>query len=177
MISAPEIDQYTIQSVLSDCEGAQNMTDNLIIHAVSVKEHDRQLEKVLSTLQANGLTLNTDTCVYRMTELEFRGFLLSEKGIGPTSAKVEAMKNAQRPKSASEVRSFLGLVNFSARFVDDLATKAEPLRKLTRKNIAFKWQTEQEKAFRYLKEDLAQADSLVYFDPNLRCILWPMQVQ
>ena len=94
------------------------------------------------------------------------GFLLSEKGIGLTSAKAEAVKKAQRPKSASEVRSFSGLVSFSARFIDDLATKAELLRKLTRKNVAFKWQTEQEKAFKCLNEDLAQADSLAYFDPK-----------
>ena len=68
------------------------------------------------------------------------------------------MKNAERPKSASEVRSFLGLVHFSARFIcNDLATKAEPLRKLTRKNVPFKWQTQQEKAFKCLKENLAQA--------------------
>ena len=92
------------------------------------------------------------------------GFLLSEKGIGLTSAKVEAVKKAQRPKSASEVRSFSGLVSLSARFIDDLATKAESLRKLTPKNIAFKWQTEQKKAFKHLKGDLTQADSLAYFD-------------
>ena len=49
---------------------------------------------------------------------------------------------------------------------DDFATKAEQLGKLTRRNVPFKWQTEQEKAFKRLKEDLAQADGLAYFDPN-----------
>ena len=38
------------------------------------------------------------------------------------------------------------------------------MRKLTRKNVPFKWQTEAEKAFKRLKEDFAQADSLAYFD-------------
>ena len=61
-----------------------------------------------------------------MTELEFMGVLLSGKGIGLTSTKVEAMKNAQRPKLTSEVHSILGLVSFSAWFTDDLATKVEP---------------------------------------------------
>ena len=63
MTSAPEIYPYTIQSMLSDCEGAQNMTDNITIDANSVEEHDRGLEEVLSTLQANGLTLNPYKCV------------------------------------------------------------------------------------------------------------------
>ena len=62
--SAPEIYQFTIQNVLSDCEGARNMTDDIIIHADFVEEHDRRLEKVLSTLQANWLTLNSkQVCV------------------------------------------------------------------------------------------------------------------
>ena len=58
----------------------------------------------------------------------------------------------------------MGLVSLSARFIDALATKAEPLRKLTRETVPFKWQTK-EKAFKRLK-DLAQADSLAYFDPK-----------
>ena len=101
-----------------------------------------------------------------MMELEFMGFLLSEKGIGSTSAKVEAVRNTQRPKSLSGVRNLLGPVSFSAQFIDDLATKMEPLWKLMQKNVLFKCQTEQEKAFKHLKEDLAQVDRLAYFDPK-----------
>ena len=164
--SAPEIYQYTIQQVLKDCPGSKNMTDDIIIYADSVEEHDRRLEKVLTTLKENGLTLNKDKCVYRMDQLQFMGFLLSEKGIGPSSEKVKAVRNAERPKSASEVRSFLGLVNFNARFIPDLATKSEALRKLTRKDNSFKWGTEQEKAFQTLKDDLAKATELAYFDPQ-----------
>ena len=104
--SAPEIYQFTIQNVLSDCEGARNMTDDIIIHADFVEEHDRRLEKVLSTLQVNWLTLSPNKCVYRMRELEFMGFLLSEKGMGPTSAKVEAVKNAQRPNQQQRSEAF-----------------------------------------------------------------------
>ena len=35
-------------------------------------------------------------------------------------------------------------VNFSARFIPNLATTAEALRKLTRKNVPFKWGQEQQ---------------------------------
>lgn len=137
------------------------MTDDIIVYADTVEEHDRRLEKVLSTLQEKGLTRNPEKCVYRMSKLQFMGFLLSEKGFGPTSAKVEAVKNAERPTSVSEVRSFLGLVNFSAKFINNLATKSEPLRRLTKKTVPFSWGKEQEEAFQRLKEDLAKADTRV----------------
>ena len=55
------------------------------------------------------------------------GYLLSERGIGSTSAKVKTVKNARRPETASEVPSFIGLVNFSARFIPDLTTVSESL--------------------------------------------------
>ena len=72
-----------------------------------------------------------------MCELEFIGHLLSAQGIGPTQSKVEAVTDATQPESATEVRSFLGLVNICARFIPDLATVSEPLRKLTRKDVHF----------------------------------------
>ena len=42
--------------------------------------------------------------------------------------KVKAVADACEPTDAAEVRSFLGLVNFTARFIPDLATQSVPLR-------------------------------------------------
>lgn len=56
------------------------------------------------------------------------GHVLFEKGIAPTEEKVKAVLEAREPATVSEMRSFLGLVNFCSRFIPDLATTAEPLR-------------------------------------------------
>ena len=50
------------------------------------------------------------------------------------------------------MRIFLGLLNFQARFLPDLAFVSEPLRKLTRKGTAFVWGKEQQNAFANLKK-------------------------
>lgn len=55
-------------------------------------------------------------------------------------------------------------MNFNARFISDLATKSEPLRKLRRKNTPFEWNEEQERAFNLLKEEITKAGTLGYFD-------------
>ncbi|KAL9962009.1 hypothetical protein ACROYT_G031061 [Oculina patagonica] len=45
---------------------------------------------------------------------------------------------------------------------------AEPLRQLTRKGVAFKWDKDQQKAFKTLKERLASAETLAYYDKDAR---------
>ena len=66
------------------------------------------------------------------------------------------------------MRSFLGLVNFSARFIPDLATTSEPLRQLTSKGVVFQWTKVHENAFNKLKSQLANAESLAYFDKDAK---------
>jgi len=50
---------------------------------------------------------------------------------------VKAVVDAREPTNAAEVRSFLGLVNFTARFIPDLATVSAPLRQLTKNGEPF----------------------------------------
>ena len=161
--SAPEINQHAIQQVLHGCEGVRNISDHIILHAKDDQQHDERLEKLLERLQQRGLTLNREKCKFRMAQLEFMGYFLSTCGIGPTESKVEAVLNAREPESVAEVRSFMGLVNFSAKFIPDLATVCEPLRQLTRKGISFKWGKKQQEAFKALKETLASAETLAYY--------------
>lgn len=75
-----------------------------------------------------------------------------------------AIEKFRAPKTPEKVRSFLGLVNFCAAFIPNLATINEPLRKLTRKGIKFEWGKAQEIAFKELKEKLMNVKSLGIFD-------------
>ena len=75
------------------------------------------------------------------------GMLLSEKGIGPTADRVKALLEVEERKSASDVRTFLGLATYSSWFIPHFATISEPLRPLTRKEILFAFGPEQKKPF------------------------------
>ena len=54
-------------------------------------------------------------------EIEFLGNVISSCGIKPSESKVEAICKAKRPSNVTELRSFLGLVNFLSRFVPKLS--------------------------------------------------------
>ena len=92
------------------------------------------------------------------------GLLVSKYGIGPTEEKVRAVLESSRPTTPTEVRSFLGMVGFSACFIPNFATIAEPLRGISRQETPFVWGSEQEASFQELKLQLASAPVLAYFD-------------
>ena len=86
--SAPEVYQHVIQLALSDCEGVANISDDIIVHGKTTKEHDERLKRVLEKLKEKNLTLNAEKCKFHMTKLVFMGLMLTTKGTGPTEEKV-----------------------------------------------------------------------------------------
>ena len=93
----------------------------------------------MERLKAKNLTLNAEKCRFHMTQMVFMGLVLSNNGIGPTEDKVKAIVDARELQSASEVRSFLGLASYNARFIPDFATVAEPLHRLTKSGVCFEF--------------------------------------
>ena len=78
--------------------------------------------------------------------------------------KGQGVVEASQPQSPIKVRSFLGLVRFSARLKPDFSTTADHLRKMARQGESFTWGEEQEKSFQELKRQIASAPVLAYFD-------------
>ena len=161
---APEMYNKIISQTLSDLQGVSNIFDDIIVHGRNDEEHDARLDALLFRLQEKGLTLNLEKCQFRMPHVNFMGVILSEHGIGMADTKIQAVADFREPQTVSEVKSFLGLVNFSGRFIPNLASESEPLRKLTRKGVPFVWGHEQEMCFNKLKSHLANAENLGYFD-------------
>ena len=101
-----------------------------------------------------------------MDKLTFVGMVLSANGISRAADKVEAVIKEREPQNASETRSFFGLVNYRGRFIPDLATISEPLRRLTKAGMPFVFGKEQKEAFEELKKRLSSAETLGYFDKD-----------
>ena len=90
-----------------------NIADDLIIHENGVEEHDSRLFAVLDRLGQVGLAKNDNKCELRLSKLPFSKHELTSDGIKPSEEKFAEIRDASAPKDACEVRSFMGLVQYS----------------------------------------------------------------
>lgn len=163
---ASEIFQRIVSQLLQGIEGVANSQDDIRIGGRTQEEHDCRLKIVLERLRQSGITLNESKCVFGVPEINFLGHHLSANGIKPTQTSQQVLQEFRAPENKAEVRSFLGLINFSARFVPNFSTITEPLRELTKKNSEFIWQDEHQKAFQMLKDIIGKAPALGYYDKD-----------
>ncbi|PFX23985.1 Retrovirus-related Pol polyprotein from transposon 17.6 [Stylophora pistillata] len=166
--SAPEKYQQIIRDVLRGCAGVANIADDLIVHGGDVEEHDKRLFAVLDRLSGVGLTVNGDRCQFRLLKLTFFGHELTSDGINPCEQKIAAIRDARPPKDANDVRSFMGIVQCSSKFMPDVASIAKPIQELTRKGVVFHWGNEQQAAFEELNCLITQAETLACFKVGCR---------
>ena len=164
--SASEVFQHTIQTVIGSVKGAKNISDDIIIHGATTEEHDISLDRTLAALHSNGLTINLSKCEFRLPKIEFFGYVFSADGLSPDPKKVQDLKEMSEPKSAAEVRSFLGMAQYSARFIKNFATLSEPLRQLTKQGSTWSWGLNESKAFTAIKDALSDDTTTRYFDPT-----------
>ena len=74
--------------------------------------------------------------------MEYLGHRIDKEGISALPRKVKAIANAPHPTNVQELRSFLGLINYYGKFIQDLATLLYPLNQLLQPNKKWEWTTD-----------------------------------
>ena len=112
---------------------------------------------VLQALRDHQLYAKFSKCEFWLTEVKFLGHVLSVSGVSVDPEKVDAVLSWERPKSVFEIHSFLGLVGYYRRFIEDFSRLAAPVTGLTRMEVKYEWNDPCERAFQELKKRLTSA--------------------
>jgi hypothetical protein len=169
--ASPAILQSSVDVILQGIDNVAAIQDDILVTCKDDGDHLRNLEATLSSLQEYGVRLKLEKCKFMQESVTYLGCIISASGIQPTEEKVEAVKNAPRPENSTQLRSFLGMVNFFGKFIKNLTTILHPLNRLLQKGREFKWSPECERAFQSTKNSLTSTNVLVHYNPELPLIL------
>ncbi|RUS85038.1 hypothetical protein EGW08_007222 [Elysia chlorotica] len=162
--SCPAIWQRTIESIFGDIPNTVIYFDNMFVTGENQTEHLKTLEAVLTRCEEKGLTLKERKCEFMKEEIDFLGYRLTKEGLLPQHSKISAIKQAPEPKNISELRAFLGMVNYYSQFLPNLSHNLAPLYELLKKNQAWSWTSKQVHAFKTIKEQLSSHVLLVHYN-------------
>ncbi|XP_046612657.1 uncharacterized protein K02A2.6-like [Neodiprion virginianus] len=92
------------------------------------------------------------------------------KRLNEGEAKIKSVKDAPKPKDVSELRSFLGSINYYGSFIENMAQKLRALYECLEKD-KFEWTEVCDKTFEKIKRELVSDKILVHFDPQKQTVL------
>ena len=108
--------------------------DVLIYSKDSLEDHIKEVQRALELLYNAGLSAKISKCKFAHRELIFVGHLIRDGKIFPNPEKIEAVTKFPTPTTVTQVKSFLGLVNYYRRFIRGFAQIATPLYALLKKD-------------------------------------------
>ncbi|XP_020263054.1 uncharacterized protein LOC109839034 [Asparagus officinalis] len=145
----PFLDQFVIVFI-----------NDILIYLRSESEHEQHLCLALQTLREHQLYAKFNKCEFWISKIRFLGHIVSREGIAVDLAKVSAVLDWEPPKTVTKIRSFLGLVGYYRKFIQDFLKITMPLTRLTKKGVQFSWSMKCQKAFDTLKAKLTTASVL-----------------
>ena len=138
--------------------------DDILVSGGSPEEHLAILEEVFGRLQEHGIRFNPAKCIFFQSGLEFLGHWIDKNGICPLPQKMDAIMEAKSPTNVTELKSYLGLLNYYGKFLPNLWTTLHPLHDLLQKDRPWKWTEECESVFVKSKKQLQDSPLLAHYD-------------
>lgn len=171
IVSAPAIWQREIENILRNIPGVTVFLDDIKITGSNDAEHAQRLEQVFQRLHTYNIKVNLEKSTFFADKIEYCGYVIDRQGIHKDTKKIEAIEKMPTPKNVSEVRAFIGFVNYYWRFIRNLSSILFPLNKLLHKDTRFHWTRECEIAFRQAKTAFQSNEVLAHYDSKLPLVL------
>lgn len=165
--SAPALFQRAMDQILSGLNGVQCYLDDILVTGKNEEEHLENLDATLQRLEEYGLRVRRSKCDFFQNSVEYLGHVIDSEGLHKAPSKTKALTDAPPPENVSQLRSFLGLLNYYGKFIENLSTLLQPLHELLCQGKAWKWTERRQAAFEQTKTALLDSDALTHFDPTL----------
>jgi len=164
LATGPSAFQRVIRKIIDGIDGCANILDDILVWGRTMAEHDERLRRVLQRLDKYNATVRGDKCVIGVSEVEFNGHRVSASGILPLSSNIKALVEIPVPTNQKQLLRFMCTATYYLKFVSEFASMAEPLRRLLKKDIAWSWTPQCQRAFDEIKQAVANPPVLAHFD-------------
>ncbi|KAL0932741.1 reverse transcriptase domain protein [Colletotrichum truncatum] len=140
--------------------------DDILIFSKTLEDHKKHVHQVLRKLQDAKLLVEPEKSKFHAKEVEFLGFTIAPGILKMSKDKIAAVRDWPILQNVKDVQSFIGYVNYYRRFLEGYLDKNDPLTRLSKKDVPWQWEEEQEQAFNEIKQQVTSEPILVIPNPE-----------
>ena len=167
-LNSPSWAQAAMDELFAHLTDVEVYIDDVGIFSNDQKTHLKTVGTVLTILQEHNFTVKASKCHWCQTKAPWLGHIITPTGILPNPEKIEPILQLQFPKTITELRSFIGMVNFYRAFWKRHADIMAPLTALSGRSKGKLVPTpELIAAFNKVKRVIGEQVLLAFPDPNI----------
>ena len=121
LTNANDIFEQCLHDILHGLDGVFNIADDILVIGETYGEFKDNVIRFLDQCVEKDLHLNADKFKLDCDTVTFFGYQLTKDGMKPDPRKVKDIQEWPAPKDIKELQSFLGVVNYLARFIPHLS--------------------------------------------------------
>ena len=173
LTNAPATFERLTERILGNMNWTEALVyiDDVVVFGRTFTECLVRLKEIFKRFLDHKLTFKPKKCDLFKEKVELLGHYVSADGIWCDPKKISRLSDWEQPTTVTEVKSFLGLANYYAKFIPRMADNAAPIIKLTTKGHSFVWTADCQKGFEYIKAALEEDPCLAYPDISKPFIL------
>ena len=171
LASASACFQSVIDQVLHGLDKIRAYIDDIIIGGKTVGDCRKNLHAALKRLDDHRVRIKFDKIRLYHNEVEILGYVLGHNKYYPSPSNVKAIVDCPTPQFVQELHSYVGMLNFYAKFLPHGSTVFKSLYALLGKNVQWSWTPECDQAFKISKQMLLESKALAVYDPSKTLIV------
>ena len=149
--------------------------DDIIVWAMSPEEMVKRLGIVFQRMLEYNVKINFKKCKFNLQEIPFLGHIISGETMKMSDERKENLKNVQKPRVVTEMRSFLGIANYFRKFIklgNTFTILSNLIKGKKSKQAKLNWSAEADEAFSDLKERITNSAPLFFMIDQGQLILY-----
>lgn len=95
------------------------------------------MNEVLNILNEHNIKFKRSECTFFDERINYCGFIIDANGVHKDKSRFDALEKMPIPKNSSQVRAFIGLIDYYSRFIKDVTGILHPLFELLKADAKF----------------------------------------
>ena len=172
-VVAGDVFQCKLDECFDKIEQVITVADDIMIvgYKADHGNHDQVFTNLPQVAEECNVKLNYDKLQYKQNEMEFFDETYTTSCQKPSKDNVAAITSMPSSANKKPVQSFVGMINYIAKFSPRLSELVELIRKLAKEKVPFNWDPEHEEVSINKKKEIASAPVLGYYSPKKQTTL------